>query len=126
MGMSEAKYSVSPSNAFFEVSKTAALDITIKCSKDADDFDFKLFNADFTVKPRGNLFIIGEHKVPLSRTGGDVDMRILYDTTSMECFFDDGLIYAPFVSIMDKEACHLVCDSESAWITVKELKNIHE
>ncbi len=112
-----------------ELSQTAAHDITIRAPKDCEDFTFTLFGRTFEVKPKENVFLFTEadkNKMPLSRRGGDIEIRIITDTISMECFLDDGLVYAAFGKILDKNLNYMTVTSSDAEITVKELRSIYE
>ncbi|MBE6598992.1 MAG: glycoside hydrolase family 32 protein [Ruminococcaceae bacterium] len=107
------------------LSKTAAHDITIKVPKDSEDFTLTVFGSTFEVKPSENLFSFGDKAMPISRTDGDVEIRLITDTVSVECFLDGGLVYAVFGNILDKNLNYLTVTTDKAEITVKELMNIH-
>ncbi len=107
------------------LSQTGAHDITIKAPKDSDDFTIGLFGRVIEVKPKENLLIHRSSQMPLSHTGGDIEIRLISDTMNMELFLDGGLVYASVGSVKDKYLNRLTVTVPDANITVKELKGIH-
>ncbi len=106
------------------LSHTAAHDITIKIPKDSDDFTVTLFGHTFEFKPRENKMLFDEREVPLSVTGGDVDLRLITDTISFEWIIDGGLVNAVFGGVLDKNLNALTVTCPNAEITVKTLDSI--
>lgn len=107
------------------LSRDAAYDITVGAPKNADDFIISVFGMTFEVKPAENIFRYAGQDIPLSYTGGDIDIRVITDTIGVELFLDGGLIYSTETCMLDKNLNRLTVTGERADITVKELANIH-
>lgn len=105
------------------LSKTAAYDITLKAPRDADDFTVSFFGQELIIKPRENKMVCSRRETPLSLSGGDVELRLITDTFTVECYLDGGLIYAAIGKVLDKNLNTLCVDSDAAEMTVKELES---
>lgn len=108
------------------LSKTAAYDITLKAPREADDFTVSFFGMELEIKPRENKMVCNRREIPLSLSGGDVELRMITDTFTVECYLDGGLVYAVIGEILDKNLNTLRVDSEAAEMTVKELDSIRD
>ncbi len=106
------------------LSHRSAYDITVKVPRNTKRFEVSLFGKTLTVAPIEESMYFDNFKVPLSITCDDVELRIITDTFTMECFLDGGLVHATFGGILDKSLNKLNVTSEKAEITVKELDKI--
>lgn len=101
--------------------RSAPYDITVTVPKDADDFTVSLFGEELAVKPKENRMVWRRKDIPLSLTGGNVSLRMITDTFTVECSLDGGLINAVLGIVLDKSLNHLTVTSEQAEITLKKL-----
>lgn len=107
------------------LSKHHAHDITVTAPRDSRDFTIRFFDLSFEVKCSDNTFRFGDTVAPLSYTGGDVSIRMIVDTVTVEIYLDEGLIYTVEGDMFDRNLNRLTVSYPDAKITVKELEGIH-
>lgn len=103
------------------LSQTAAYDVTVRAKKTAPSFQISLFGLTLSVEPMANTLVYTGQSVPLSRSGGDLSIRVITDTVGVELFLDEGLIYTTAETLLDKNLNRLTVNLPDALVMVKEL-----
>ena len=78
-----------------------AYDIRLTAPKNSPDFAVRFFGYELRVKPSDNTLSYNDVVMPLSYTGGEIDLRIISDVLGLELFADNGLIYSVVGSTAD-------------------------
>lgn len=130
--ISSAIYSTGDTNNFKIPLDKSAYDIEITAPESCPDFCISFFGYDFFVKPSDNTFSYSDIKLPLSYTGGEIDIRIISDVLGCEIYINRGLIYTLAPGTADYGLKYLnikpLRDSEapSVNLRVHKLKGIWE
>lgn len=78
-----------------------AYDIELSAPKNSPDFCLSFFGYEFFIKPSKGTFSYNDVEMPLSRTDGDIKLRIISDKLGCEIFADGGLIYTVAAGLAD-------------------------
>ena len=105
-------------------------DIELTAPKNSPDFAIRFFGYELRVKPSENTMSYNDVVMPLSYTGGDIQIRLVSDVLGLEVFADNGLIYSVVGSLADYGIRYLTIeplsgeDVPDVTLTVHTLKGI--
>lgn len=111
-----------------------AYDISFRSAGDTGRYTITVFGVSLEVLPDKNKLIISDpasamNDMPLSYTGGDIDVRIITDTAGIEIFADGGLVYSTAAVPADFGMPYIRFESDENAvideITAHALKPIH-
>ncbi len=102
-----------------------AYDVEITAPKGSPDFAVRFFGYELKVKPSDNTLCFDDVVMPLSYTGGDIHLRLISDTVSLEIFADEGLLYAVSGARADYSLCYLTVEPLDGTVRPEAVIRIH-
>lgn len=81
--------------------RNSGIEVTLNIKEGCGAFTLSCFGKEIRIDPEANEFATSSVKAPLSYDG-EKNIKVIFDTLSIEAFADGGLIYSVSVSVADR------------------------